>query len=73
MRSILHGIHDRSGAGILLKQFTTLTLADGACRSNISKCYFFIINLDEMIKLPAVYKHYKKYLWVKDLTAKREE
>lgn len=29
---------------------------------------FFILNLDEMIKLPAVYKHYKKYLWVKNLT-----
>lgn len=29
---------------------------------------YFIINLDEIIKLPAVYVHYKKYLWVKDLT-----
>jgi hypothetical protein len=29
---------------------------------------FFILNLDEMIKLPAVYKHYKKYKWVKNLT-----
>lgn len=26
---------------------------------------YLIINLDEMIKLPAVYKHYKKYLWVR--------
>ena len=26
------------------------------------------MNLDEIIKLPAVYKHYKKYNWVKDLT-----
>ena len=32
-----------------------------------------LINLDEIIKLPAVYKHYKKYLWVKDLTLKTEE
>lgn len=31
---------------------------------------FAIINLDEMVKLPAVYKHYKKYNWVKDLTVK---
>lgn len=31
---------------------------------------YLIINLDEMVKLPAVYKHYKKYLWVKDLTRK---
>lgn len=29
---------------------------------------YLIINLDEMIKLPAVYKHYKKYLWVKNLS-----
>ncbi len=30
---------------------------------------YFIVNLDEIIKLPAVYQHYKKYKWVKDLTA----
>lgn len=29
---------------------------------------YFIINLDEIVKLPAVYRHYKKYKWVKDLT-----
>lgn len=29
---------------------------------------YIIINIDEIIKLPAVYRHYKKYLWVKDLT-----
>ena len=34
---------------------------------------YLIINIDEVIKLPAVYKHYKKYLWVKDLTTKTEE
>ena len=33
---------------------------------------FFIINLDEMVKLPAVYRHYKKYRWVKDLTVREE-
>lgn len=33
---------------------------------------YLIINLDEMVKLPAVYKHYKKYLWVKDLTSKNQ-
>ena len=32
-----------------------------------------IINLDEMVKLPAVYRHYKKYLWVKNLTVKENE
>ena len=33
---------------------------------------YFIINLDEIVKLPAVYRHYKKYKWVKDLTVKTE-
>lgn len=31
---------------------------------------YFIVNLDEIIKLPAVYRHYKKYIWLKDLTIK---
>ncbi len=30
---------------------------------------YFILNLDEIIKLPAVYIHYKKYKWVKNLVA----
>lgn len=34
---------------------------------------YFIMNLDEMIKIPAVYIHYKKYKWVKDLTVKENE
>ncbi len=34
---------------------------------------YFIVNLDEIIKLPAVYRHYKKYKWIKDLTIKQEE
>lgn len=29
---------------------------------------YFLVNMDEMIKLPVVYRHYKKYKWVKDLT-----
>lgn len=29
---------------------------------------FFIVNLDEIVKLPAVYQHYKKYRWVKNIT-----
>ena len=32
---------------------------------------YLIINMDEIIKLPAVYKRYKKYKWLKDV--KREE
>ena len=31
---------------------------------------YFIVNLDEIVKLPAVYRHYIKYKWVKDLTVK---
>ncbi len=31
---------------------------------------YFIVNLDEIVKLPAVYRHYIKYKWVKDLTLK---
>ena len=31
---------------------------------------YFIVNLDEIVKLPAVYRHYKKYIWLKDLTRK---
>ncbi len=29
---------------------------------------YFFITLDEIVKLPAVFRHYRKYLWVKDLT-----
>ncbi len=29
---------------------------------------YFILNLDEYVKLPAVYGNYRKYNWVKDLT-----
>lgn len=34
---------------------------------------YALIHLDEIIKLPAVYLHYKKYRWVRDLTAPKEE
>lgn len=30
---------------------------------------YLLINADEFIKMPAVYRHYKKYIWVRDLTA----
>ena len=29
---------------------------------------YTIISLDEIVKLPAVYKHYKKYVWVRNIT-----
>lgn len=33
---------------------------------------YFLISLDEFVKIPAVYRNYKKYRWVKDLTVKTE-
>ncbi|MDO4260879.1 MAG: MATE family efflux transporter [Eubacteriales bacterium] len=33
---------------------------------------YVIISMDEIVKLPAVYRHYRKYQWVKDLTRKEE-
>ena len=33
---------------------------------------YFIISLDEFVKIPAVYLNYKKYRWVKDLTVKTD-
>ncbi len=34
---------------------------------------YFVVSLDEIIKVPAVYRHYKKYLWIKDLTQEGNE
>lgn len=33
---------------------------------------YFLLNLDELIKLPAVYGHYKQYKWVKNLTTNQQ-
>ena len=33
---------------------------------------YFIVNSDEIVKLPAVYRHYRKYKWLKDLTVREE-
>ncbi len=33
---------------------------------------YFIVSLDEFVKLPMVYKNYKKYNWVRNLTRKEE-
>ena len=32
---------------------------------------YILINVDEIIKLPAVYRNYKKYRWVKNLTRQK--
>ncbi len=29
---------------------------------------YFVLNLDELVKLPAVFKHYRRYEWLKNLT-----
>ena len=29
---------------------------------------YCIVNLDEIVKIPAVYLHYKKYIWVRNIT-----
>lgn len=34
---------------------------------------YFLLNLDEIVKLPAVYRHYKKYKWLKNLTNEEHE
>ena len=34
---------------------------------------YCIVNLDEIVKLPAVYHHYKKYIWVRNITRDVED
>lgn len=34
---------------------------------------YILINTDEIVKLPAVYKHYKKYNWLKNLTRQENQ
>ena len=33
---------------------------------------YCIVNLDEIVKIPAVYLHYKKYIWVRNITVQKE-
>ena len=33
---------------------------------------YCILNLDEIIKVPAVFLHYRRYIWLRDLTQKAE-
>ena len=33
---------------------------------------YFVVSLDEFVKIPAGYRNYKKYRWVRDLTVKTE-
>lgn len=52
-----------------------ITVPLGLCAAFMWKlpvvAVYFILNLDEIIKLPAVFKHYRQYKWVKNIT--REE
>lgn len=34
---------------------------------------YILLSLDEIIKLPVVYRHYKKYRWVRNLTVEEEK
>ena len=34
---------------------------------------FCIVNLDEIVKIPAVYLHYKKYVWLRNITREADE
>lgn len=49
-----------------------ITIPLGLCAAFLWKLpvvwVYFILNLDEMIKLPAVYRHYKRYKWVNNIT-----
>ena len=42
-------------------------LAAFVCKWPVMVVYF-LLNLDEITKLPAIYIHYKKYNWVKNIT-----
>jgi len=33
---------------------------------------YIFINMDEWVKMPAVFHHYRKYQWVKNLTQQEE-
>ena len=33
---------------------------------------YCIVNLDEIVKIPAVYLHYKKYIWVRNITVQED-
>lgn len=33
---------------------------------------YCIVNMDEIVKIPAVYIHYKKYIWVRNITRQEE-
>lgn len=49
-----------------------VTVPLGAVAAFIGKApviiVYFLLNLDEMLKLPVVYWHYRKYRWVRNLT-----
>lgn len=56
----------RAGRSMLISSVTA-TLAAFVFQAPVIVVYF-LLNLDEVVKLPAVYRHYKKYRWVRNLT-----
>ena len=57
---------------LYLNLFIGITVPLALCAAFLWKMpviwVYFILNLDEFIKLPAVYRHYRKYKWVKNIT-----
>lgn len=33
---------------------------------------YCIVNMDEIVKIPAVFLHYKKYIWLRNITRQEE-
>ncbi len=56
----------RAGRSMLISSVTA-ALAAFVFQAPVIVVYF-LLNLDEVVKLPAVYRHYKKYRWVRNLT-----
>ncbi len=63
-----------SGFGLLCDTVTLwcITIPLGCLCAFVLKvpvvAVYFVLNLDEIVKLPVVYGHYKKYGWVKNIT-----
>lgn len=53
-----------------------ITIPIGALAAFVFKCpvlvVYFLLNQDEIVKLPVVYRHYEKYECVRNLTQKED-
>ena len=68
-------------SGMLMRIFTNDLVLRGSLYLRVIAAFvlklpvlavYFIISLDEIVKIPVVYLNYKKYRWGKDLTVKSE-